>query len=82
MSESKRNPPSFEERANSLEEVVRELEGGDLPRGLSATLFEQGVELGRELSERLDEAQREVEELISRDPDAQVSRPPHEPYRS
>ncbi|HVF50515.1 MAG TPA: exodeoxyribonuclease VII small subunit [Pyrinomonadaceae bacterium] len=56
---------SFESSLASLERVVRELERGELPLEKSLDLFEQGVRLSRECQERLNEAERRIEVLLS-----------------
>lgn len=56
---------SFEAQLASLERIVRELERGDLPLERSLELFEQGVRLSRECQERLNEAERRIEVLLS-----------------
>ena len=38
-------PKSFESSLESLEEIVQQLEGGDLPLEKSLELFEQGIKL-------------------------------------
>ncbi|MFN9458047.1 MAG: exodeoxyribonuclease VII small subunit, partial [Acidobacteriota bacterium] len=38
-------PPSFEAGLAELEAVVKELEGGDMPREQAIALFEKGVHL-------------------------------------
>ena len=55
---------SFESSLEELEQIVRQLEGGDLPLDRSLELFEQGVRLSRECQKRLDEAERKVEILV------------------
>lgn len=55
---------SFESSLEELEQIVRQLEGGDLPLDRSLALFEQGVRLSRECQKRLDEAERKVEILL------------------
>jgi exodeoxyribonuclease VII small subunit len=55
---------SFESSLDELEQIVRQLEGGDLPLDRSLELFEQGVRLSRECQKRLDEAERKVEILL------------------
>ena len=55
---------SFESSLEELEQIVRQLEGGDLPLDRSLELFEQGVRLSRECQKRLDEAERKVEILL------------------
>ncbi len=56
---------SFEELVARLEQVVSELEGGDLPLSRSLAVFEEGVRLSRLGASRLDEAERRVEELLA-----------------
>jgi exodeoxyribonuclease VII small subunit len=60
-------PASFEESARRLSQIVAELEGGDLPLERSLLLFEEGVRLARAAQERLDQAERRVEELLGID---------------
>jgi len=55
---------SVESSLEELEQIVRQLEGGDLPLDRSLELFEQGVRLSRECQKRLDEAERKVEILL------------------
>ena len=54
---------TFEKSLESLEELVRELEAGDKGLDESLALFEKGVVLTKELSQRLDEAKTKVESL-------------------
>ena len=55
---------SFESSLKELEQIVQQLEGGDLPLERSLELFEQGVRLSRECQRRLDEAEHKVEVLM------------------
>ncbi len=64
--ESKR-PVSFEASIQRLSEIVTALEKGDLPLEESLALFEEGVKLSRASQERLDAAQKRVEELLGFD---------------
>ncbi len=57
-------PPSFEEGIKRLSDIVQMLERGDLPLEESLRLFEEGVSLSRASQERLDLAQKRVEELL------------------
>jgi exodeoxyribonuclease VII small subunit len=59
--------PSFEEATRRLAQIVAELEGGDLPLDRSLALFEEGVRLARGADERLDRAERRIEELLGVD---------------
>lgn len=55
---------TFEEVVSRLEDVVKRLEGGELPLEESLAIFEEGVKLSREGAERLDAAEKRVEELL------------------
>lgn len=55
---------NFESSLKELEEIVEQLEAGDLPLERSLELFEQGVRLSRDCQQRLDEAERRVEVLL------------------
>jgi exodeoxyribonuclease VII small subunit len=55
---------SFEASLARLHEVVEHLESGELGLEQSLALFEEGVRLARAAKERLDNAERRVEELI------------------
>lgn len=57
-------PLSFEDEIKRLSEIVQMLERGDLPLEESLRLFEEGVRLSRASQERLDTAQKRVEELL------------------
>ena len=47
--------------------VVERLESGELGLEESLALFEEGVRLARSAQERLDGAEKRVEELVARD---------------
>ena len=70
---------SFESSLEELEQIVRQLEGGDLPLDRSLELFEQGVRLSRECQKRLDEAERKVEILLRGSDGAYKPEPFEEP---
>ena len=56
---------TFEDSLTALEELVRELEGGDKGLDESLALFEKGVVLAKELTKRLEEAKTKVEALAA-----------------
>jgi exodeoxyribonuclease VII small subunit len=58
------NDASFEAQLKRLGEVVERLENGDLGLEESLALFEEGIRLARGAQERLDAAEKRVEELI------------------
>ncbi|HWP43773.1 MAG TPA: exodeoxyribonuclease VII small subunit [Blastocatellia bacterium] len=55
---------SFEASLKELEEIVEQLEAGNLPLEESLDLFERGMRLSRECQKRLDAAERRVEVLL------------------
>lgn len=55
---------SFEAQLKRLGEVVEKLEDGELGLEESLALFEEGVRLSRGAQQRLDAAEKRVEELI------------------
>ena len=60
--------PTFEDSTQRLGAIVEQLERGDLPLERSLELFEEGVKLARSAQERLDRAEKKVEELLGIDP--------------
>ena len=67
----------FEAALKQLEQIVEQLEAGDLPLERSLELFEQGVRLSRDCQKRLDEAERRVEILL-KDEDGSYTPSPFE----
>ena len=59
--------PSFEAAIKRLSEIVQTLERGDLPLEESLRLFEEGVKLSRVSQQRLDSAEKRVEQLLAVD---------------
>ena len=57
------NIKDFESALKSLEEIVTQLEGGDLTLDRALELFEEGVKISRFCNSKLEEAQRKVEML-------------------
>ena len=64
MENNERIPKTFEASLEALEQIVRDLEQGDLPLEKSLELFEQGIRLSRECQERLSQAERRIEILL------------------
>lgn len=70
-------PKSFEASLEALEQIVRNLEQGDLPLEKSLELFEQGIRLSRECQERLSQAERRIE-ILMRDSQGRTTTAPFE----
>jgi exodeoxyribonuclease VII small subunit len=58
---SKKN---FEQSLKQLEEIVHELEAGDLPLEKAMKKFEDGIELSKYCAEVLDETEKKISQLI------------------
>ena len=54
----------FESALKSLEDIVVQLEAGDLTLDRALELFEEGIKVSRFCSSKLEEAERKVEVLI------------------
>jgi exodeoxyribonuclease VII small subunit len=65
----------FEAALERLEEIVKELETGDLPLERSLRLFEEGIKLSRLCNKRLEDAERRVEILIKDRSGSVIARP-------
>ena len=59
-------PPelNFEEAMARLEQIVRALEGGNVPLDESLTLYEEGVKLVKLCSTRLENAEKRIKILV------------------
>ncbi|MGE3689940.1 MAG: exodeoxyribonuclease VII small subunit [Novosphingobium sp.] len=73
---------SFEDALRALEDIVRALEGGEVPLDKSIELYERGELLRKHCQARLDAAQARIEKIVS-GPDgvATATQPFDEPGR-
>ena len=58
---------TFEQSISELEEIVSELENGDVTLDESLTLFEKGIKLSKGCQKMLDEAEKKVSILMTDD---------------
>jgi exodeoxyribonuclease VII small subunit len=65
MAEMADKPADFEKSLDRLGKIVHALEGGELSLDESLKLFEEGVTLSRSAQERLEHAEKRIEELLS-----------------
>jgi len=65
----------FEESLKRIEEIVKQLEQGDLTLEASLRLFEDGIKLSRLCSKQLEEAEKRVEMLLQGDGDTPETKP-------
>ncbi|WP_170005277.1 exodeoxyribonuclease VII small subunit [Pseudopontixanthobacter vadosimaris] len=56
---------SFEDALRALEDVVRKLEGGEVPLDSSIDLYERGEKLRLHCQARLDAAQARIEKIVA-----------------
>jgi exodeoxyribonuclease VII small subunit len=59
-------PPTFEAGLQELENIVKEMETGELPLERAIALFEQGMKLSDACRKQLEEAETRVEILTRR----------------
>ncbi len=55
---------SFEDSLARLEAIVEKMESGDLKLEESIRLFEEGIKLTRACNQRLEEAEKKVQQLM------------------
>lgn len=58
---------NFEENIQGLEQIVQELEKGDLNLEDSIKKFEKGIELSKKCNEILEDAEKKITILIKKD---------------
>ena len=63
---------TFEDALRALEDVVRRLEGGEVPLDESIGLYERGEALRKHCQARLDAAQARIEKIVQ-GPDGKAS---------
>ena len=56
---------SFEESYDRLEQVIQQLENGDLSLEQSVALYEEGVQLAEYCGHKLDDAELKVTQLLN-----------------
>lgn len=64
MQKRKEKDQGFEQSLNTLEEIVEQLESGELPLEKTLELFEEGVAIARRCQSQLEEAERRVDLLL------------------
>ena len=66
---------SFEQALKMLEQIVAELESGDLPLEQAIRKFEEGMELSRYCAQRLEETERKITQLVQEGAGGVVEKP-------
>ncbi len=65
----------FEKALEKLENIVEELESGELSLGNSLKKYEEGIKLARTCQQKLDKAKEKIELLIKKDKGKFTSEP-------
>lgn len=66
---------SFEQALKLLEQIVVELESGDLPLEQAIRKFEEGMELSRFCAQKLEETERKITQLVQEGAGGVVAKP-------
>lgn len=66
---------TFEQSLKQLENIVHELESGDLPLELAIKKFEEGIELSKFCAQKLEETERRITLLMQNSSGAIVEKP-------
>jgi len=69
---------TFEQSLKQLERIVQELEDGDLPLEKAIRKFEEGVELTKFCSQKLDETEKKISILL-KNAEGQIAQKPFVP---
>ena len=66
---------TFEQAMKQLEKIVQDLESGDMPLEKSIKTFEEGIQLSKFCSKKLDETEKRIT-ILMQNPDGKVSETP------
>jgi len=67
VSASKKRGPDLEKSMSQLEDIVQQLEAGDIPLEKALQQFEKGVKLSRDCQQALDSAEQRINILLQDD---------------
>lgn len=66
---------SFEQSLQQLEQIVHEMESGELPLEQAIRKFEEGIELSKFCAQKLEETERKITLLMQASTGAVVEKP-------
>ncbi|WCN38937.1 exodeoxyribonuclease VII small subunit [Aneurinibacillus uraniidurans] len=72
MSKRKQAEVPFEEAMQKLEEVVGQLEAGDVPLETAIALFQEGMDLSKLCSRKLSDVEQKIEMLLEQEGETTV----------
>nr|WP_040606867.1 exodeoxyribonuclease VII small subunit [Salsuginibacillus kocurii] len=68
MSEQEnREEKSFEEAMEELEQLVKQLETGDVPLEKAITLYQNGMELTKLCNDKLERVEKQMDQILNED---------------
>jgi exodeoxyribonuclease VII small subunit len=62
--QTKNEELTFEDALNQLEEIVDQLESGDVPLEKAIEAFQQGMKLSKLCHQKLEQVERKIEKLV------------------
>ncbi|MNW49546.1 Exodeoxyribonuclease 7 small subunit [compost metagenome] len=68
---------SFEEAMKQLEDIVSQLEHGDVPLEKAIDLFQSGMKLSQLCGQKLSQVERKIEMIVEKD--GEIGKKPFEP---
>jgi exodeoxyribonuclease VII small subunit len=66
---------TFEQAMKQLEKIVQDLESGDMPLEKAIKKFEEGIQLSKFCSQKLDETEKKIT-ILMQEPNGKVSEQP------
>ena len=69
---------TFEQAMKQLEQIVQDLESGDMPLEKAIKKFEEGIQLSKYCTERLDESEKRIT-ILMQDTAGNISEMPFTP---
>lgn len=75
MTDKQETKQTFEAGMERLEQIVKQLEQGDLPLERSLELFEEGMKISESCRRQLEEAENKVELLVKKSDGKVVAEP-------
>ena len=69
---AKKTPPSFEQALEELEQIIEQMEQGDISLEESLKSFERGIHLTRTCQQALQEAEQKVQQLVEKNGTARL----------
>ena len=66
---------TFEQAMKQLEKIVQDLESGDMPLEKAIKTFEEGIQLSKFCSEKLDETEKRIT-ILMQNSDGKISEAP------